>query len=166
MSSGEQLHLLQGHEGYVSQVEFSPNGDRIVSSGADGTVRLWDVSSGKQLHLLQGHEGSVDQVEFSPNGDRIVSRGEDGTTRIWNDRGNQIAEYQGRGILNSDWTRIALVQDPTPLNPAPGRVIAVLPVDDLEGLIARACTKLHWFLVQSPTVSDSDRALCGIPPRE
>jgi hypothetical protein len=38
-------------------------------------------------------------------------------------------------------------------------------VDDLEGLIARACDRLRPFLIQSNSVTDDDRAMCNIPPR-
>ena len=103
-------------------------------------------------------------MQFSPQGDRIVTSGSDGTTRIWDLNGNQIAQYEGWGFVNADWSLIALIQDPNPLlpNQSPGQVVTLWPVDDLDGLIARACEKLQWYLRQSPNVTDSDRALCGI----
>jgi WD40 repeat protein len=33
-------------------VAFSPNGKLLVSGGADGTVRLWDVATGNQKAVL------------------------------------------------------------------------------------------------------------------
>ena len=72
-----------GNEGAVWSVGFSPQGDRIVSGGVDGTVRLWQLDGTPAAAPFKGHEGSVLSVAFSPQGDRIVSGGEDGTVRLW-----------------------------------------------------------------------------------
>jgi WD40 repeat protein len=57
---------------------------RIVSAGADGTVRVWDAKSGKGIgEPLRGHQGLVPAAAFSVDGSRIVSAGDDGTVRVW-----------------------------------------------------------------------------------
>ena len=64
-------------------VSFSPNGKRIVSGGADGTVRLWDVETGSILKTLTGHTGSIESVSFSPDGKMLASGSVDGTILLW-----------------------------------------------------------------------------------
>ena len=163
---GQELTKFEGHQGIVGSVQFSPQGDRIVTSGDDGTARLWDLQ-GQELTKFEGHQGYVLSVQFSPQGDRIVTIGFDNTTRLWDLQGNQIAQYEGLGTLNDHWTQMALIQDPNPLlSPqSPGQIVTLWPVDDLDSLLSRACTKLHGFLLQSSLASDDDRALCGLPPR-
>jgi WD40 repeat protein/tetratricopeptide (TPR) repeat protein len=47
--------VLEGHSGLGIVMKFSHAGDFLVSSGWDGTVRLWDPVSGRQLVQGVGH---------------------------------------------------------------------------------------------------------------
>ncbi|MFZ2614840.1 MAG: WD40 repeat domain-containing protein [Anaerolineae bacterium] len=62
---------------------FSPDGSRVVTANANGTVGLWDALSGARLATLAGHEGAVYQAAFSPDGQQILSAGQDGSVRLW-----------------------------------------------------------------------------------
>jgi WD40 repeat protein len=63
-------------------VAFGPDGRRLVSSGQDETIRLWDVASGHELLALKGHSGRVRSVVFSGDGRKIASVGDDGTAIV------------------------------------------------------------------------------------
>lgn len=39
------MHLLKGHNRWVASVAYSPDGQHIVSSSEDKTLRVWDVST-------------------------------------------------------------------------------------------------------------------------
>ena len=82
LDDNSQTRLL-GHQGKVTSVAFSPNGQTIASASEDKTVKLWRRDNGKLIKTLRGHQGKVYSVAFSPDGQTIASGSEDKTVRIW-----------------------------------------------------------------------------------
>jgi hypothetical protein len=63
---------FEGHTQRVNTVALRPDGQQLLSGGADSTLRLWDVSSGHQIHSFQLPE-PVESLNVSPNGRLVVS---------------------------------------------------------------------------------------------
>ncbi|PPQ70201.1 hypothetical protein CVT25_011552 [Psilocybe cyanescens] len=81
-----RIFVLEGHEGFVCAVAFSPDSKILASGSNDHTVRFWDVDNGKPMKepmRTGGHSGYVTSVAFSSDGKQVVSGSYDKTLRIW-----------------------------------------------------------------------------------
>ena len=72
-----------GPTSIVTTVAFSPNGSLVLSSGEDGTLKLWDVSTGREIRTFTGHAKKVFSVAFSPDGQFALSGSEDRSMKLW-----------------------------------------------------------------------------------
>ena len=80
---GAPIKSLQGHEGPVTHVAFSPNGELFATASKDGTVRIWKSFNGTEVTILRGHRDEVLHVEFSPDSFQILTTSADKTARLW-----------------------------------------------------------------------------------
>ena len=71
-----------GHNGRLTDVQFSPDGRLIVSTSEDGMVKIW-LASGRLLKTLEGHSDYVWGARFSPDGQLIASVSVDGSLKLW-----------------------------------------------------------------------------------
>jgi WD40 repeat protein len=85
---------LVGHRGHINTFDWARDG-RIVTAGADRTVRVWD-SRTRRGKVLSGHTDEVTTAAFmrgDPN--HVLSTSADGTVRLWDARtGDALAVLQ------------------------------------------------------------------------
>jgi WD40 repeat protein len=74
---------LRGHVATVNSVSFSPNGQLVITAGADGTARVWQAASGASVAVLGGTGRPVKAAEFSPNGRFVATGGDDRVVRLY-----------------------------------------------------------------------------------
>ena len=74
---------LPAHSREVHAVAYSPDGARLATSSADGSVLLWDPRSRLLVARLEGLEGEPKALAFSPDGKTLVSGSLDQKLRLW-----------------------------------------------------------------------------------
>lgn len=69
--------LTLTHANGVYALAFSPDGTRLLTGGADLTVRLWEIPTGKELQKIEGSRASDFTFDFawSTDGQSVLIRG-------------------------------------------------------------------------------------------
>jgi eukaryotic-like serine/threonine-protein kinase len=75
-------------DGEVQTVEFSADGQWLVTGASDGGARVWDVAEGV-VRLRVRHVGAVFSALFSGEGQRLLTASSDRTAVLWDVRTGQ-----------------------------------------------------------------------------
>jgi WD40 repeat protein len=72
ISTGQEI--CNAYSGtYITDIDFSPDGQIVASSGTDNTIKLWDATNGSLIRTLSGHTDDISTIDFSPDGQLIAS---------------------------------------------------------------------------------------------
>ena len=79
----QKLIRLIGHQNAVICLALHPDGNQVVSGGADGTVRVWDLSSRRELHRFTSKGGAIHAVAVSRDRRWLAAGDANGGLRLW-----------------------------------------------------------------------------------
>ncbi len=102
--SRRELKVLTAHQHFISSVDFSPDGSRVVTASHDRTARIWDVRTQRELAVLRGHQGILWSARFSPDGKQVATASQDGQVRLWDGfTGRLLRTFKGHkgGVLRA-----------------------------------------------------------------
>jgi WD40 repeat protein len=74
---------LEGHEGWVTAIAYSPDGSTLATGSTDQTAKLWDLERHRVRFTLKGHRDMIWAIAFSRDGTRVVTGGSDSQAIVW-----------------------------------------------------------------------------------
>lgn len=81
--SEQYVMKQQGHASEMNCVDYSPDGQYIVTGGEDAKVKVWNVHNGFCFVTFSEHTAAVKAIAFSANKKFVVSASLDGTVRAY-----------------------------------------------------------------------------------
>jgi WD40 repeat protein/DNA-binding SARP family transcriptional activator len=120
-SYGQELFAMESHYGGIGR-SWSPIEDRFITTGFDGTARIWDATSGEALLTFEGHGGrDVTGADWSPDGQRMVTSCSNGDALVWDPTTGEVLltldvqedSWMTRAAWSPDGKRIATYSEDT-----------------------------------------------------
>jgi tetratricopeptide (TPR) repeat protein/WD40 repeat protein len=70
--TGAVITSLVGHNHFIHDLEYSPDGSLILTTSEDSTARLWNAETGQQISVLTD-VGGIFRARFSPDGKKVLT---------------------------------------------------------------------------------------------
>ena len=105
------LQEFKGHTGDVKGARYSPDGQRVATSSADGTVRIWQVEANKPPVVITTKKNiAFELLNFNPDGTHLATASiSSDRAMIWDSAtGAEIAALEGH---KGNITRLASSPD-------------------------------------------------------
>ncbi len=103
-----EILLMDAHTDAVNHIEFSPNGQYLLTASNDKSALLWDIKTGKKIHTFNRHNKAVSYAGFSPDGSKIITTSMDNSAALWDIKsGKRLQKLKGhhkKGILHATFS--------------------------------------------------------------
>jgi WD40 repeat protein len=99
----------------VTAARFNRAGDRLITAGYGGLVKIWNPRAERPVQILRGHTARVMDAQFSRDGRRAVTVSSDATMRLWDVESGALLRARGtsqrltRGTFGEDNNTLAFV---------------------------------------------------------
>jgi WD40 repeat protein len=144
----KNVRTLELASGAVESLAVSADGKWAATGGADGKIKLWDLTAGKEARTLTGHKGPVRGLAFAADGQTLYSGSADKSVRGW-----KIADAAELGAIET---------------PAEVNALAVVKVGEAEQVISGGADNMvrAWLPPGSPAAAAAEAKPEGEAPQE
>lgn len=97
--------IIIHHNDDVRTIEFSKDGQKLLTASRDKTSAIFNVSTGKLIRTFSGSLGALVNAKFSPDEKEIMTTSEDCSITIW-DAMTGKAKYQLFALDTSDYLAV------------------------------------------------------------
>jgi len=92
----ELVTTLEASDTYILKCLFSPDGNRLATTSADSTAKLWSTTNWTLDKVLEGHKEWVWDCCYSADSNYLLTGGSDKSALLWEiDIGIPVKRYQG-----------------------------------------------------------------------
>ena len=84
LKTNQILRTISGHQSAVTDVDFDPSDQLLLTASRDRTVRIWETHNSRKLPLIfDDHDDWVFTATFTPDGTQVVTGSKDKFIRLW-----------------------------------------------------------------------------------
>ena len=104
----KRIKELTGHRSGIADLDFSPDGLLLASSGLDSKLQMWVVDHEEDLPIvMDNNNGSVWDVVFTKDSNYLIASCNNGEVRIWPTDPRSLAELvcpkMQRNMTKDEW---------------------------------------------------------------
>ena len=100
--------IISAHRSTVTDIQFNPQGNLLLTTSRDGTARVWDLNDSRKLPIiLDDHSDWVLTGSFNHSGTQIITGGADEYIRSWPTEpsflASRICDFVNRNLTQEEW---------------------------------------------------------------
>lgn len=101
--------VISSHNSAITDIDFHPDGNMLLTTSRDKTARLWDLNESKKLPIfLDDHSDWVYAGSFDPSGKVIITGCGDQYIRTWpvnpKELADRICTMLQRNMTEEEWS--------------------------------------------------------------
>lgn len=109
--SGELVYEFEGHPAGTISIDFSMDGDHLISCGHDGSIKKWNLINGNPETIYQHEFNQLQYVQYINHNSEILHVGEKGEANILHTDSNEIIRIIDSKYVNHTKKAVAVSEN-------------------------------------------------------